>query len=1012
MEDLATEFLEDFLSAVKVLEDFSSSDASLKEAMREIRDRVNAKKYVCAPNFWQDLKDTLGAIEKSRADRGPKSKASQVLKQVVRLEVNFYAKEESNRLRELDPQFRLEGMVEWLRTFGSNSSSVDQAVLYQVISDLSLQKDMENHQRDALAVEVRDNLHKFPGEMQAVLEQRLIALPTAVTGANGISDWRRRNQVAQPEAPSRPGTNLNFVPVPRIPIGLGPSLDGVPLMAPITPGFHPAGPAMFQSSFWVSSEEAGRLPGHEASPAPWRRTGNELDGEEALHDEEEAAPREPFDISQVDAEQLQKARTAVTAMLQSSDGECEKRYVKALLKQVGVTGMPMSALGEGVFCSGTEVFLRRPTAYLKELAPPAKEALPEELSRHMVEVISEAGGRMALKELMEKLQWQPGSARYKTYGLLKRAIGQVKELFYEPEKVYSLQAACGLINILAPPEEKAIPAEVEVPASEVAELAPAGMAVAFVSDPFAELIATILAWIQQANGSLRSDAVEPLIKAMGFKVRAVTNAIADTVFWSHASADCNILLRTTAGIAAHLKPLPPSYLHEQVLLQIIGRVKGMGALAKVDKLAGAMGWNLRSELAQTYGALHVVLRGLREVFFDPTKLWLKSELEGLVEWPGKAHGAGAKHWTPAADDLKQAGDPDWLALKRQIIGTVMFNGGRCQALVLRALLQTSEGASLEMLFQPDSKRSLREVLFWETATVFPRRPDALLVIPELEAQAVPASFRQVAVDAVRERGSMSTDDLKAQLKEVGVLQEVPEEQFLTVLQLIPELFFMPEVVFLRYVAMHLMCLQKEEPEIAMWGEDEAAGDDESRAAAAAAEAEKLLLATAANAQAESLDGAEGSSAASDGPFFSFSDFSAASEASSGSRAAKRPRLGSEASVGSAWTTVPSWVVEGAAVLLRVAGEANTEATILQVEGTQCRVRIRASDPEDDEERVVDLPALVPVLPTVGTTVKVVGGDRTGCYGTLVGLAGVQGVVQLNKMSYETLPMSQLVAVST
>ena len=61
-------------------------------------------------------------------------------------------------------------------------------------------------------------------------------------------------------------------------------------------------------------------------------------------------------------------------------------------------------------------------------------------------------------------------------------------------------------------------------------------------------------------------------------------------------------------------------------------VRAMGAKAKYDKLAGALNWNMRSELKKTYGTLSVVLTGLREVFFDPHRLYLKRALDGVVEW--------------------------------------------------------------------------------------------------------------------------------------------------------------------------------------------------------------------------------------------------------------------------------------------------------------------------------------------------------------------------------------------
>eukprot|EP00418_Pyrodinium_bahamense_P056442 CAMPEP_0179179462 /NCGR_PEP_ID=MMETSP0796-20121207/88820_1 /TAXON_ID=73915 /ORGANISM="Pyrodinium bahamense, Strain pbaha01" /LENGTH=126 /DNA_ID=CAMNT_0020883129 /DNA_START=44 /DNA_END=421 /DNA_ORIENTATION=+ len=122
MHDIASEFREDFLEAVKVLEDFSSSDGALREAMQEVRARIAAKEYACAPDFWDDLRKTLGAIEQQRDERAAKSKAQQVLKQIARLEVKFWAKESIGMLRELDPESRLERMRDWILIFDTSDS--------------------------------------------------------------------------------------------------------------------------------------------------------------------------------------------------------------------------------------------------------------------------------------------------------------------------------------------------------------------------------------------------------------------------------------------------------------------------------------------------------------------------------------------------------------------------------------------------------------------------------------------------------------------------------------------------------------------------------------------------------------------------------------------------------------------------------------------------------------------------------------------------------------------------
>lgn len=72
----------------QVLEEFSSSDPALKDAMALIRRKIAAKSYVCAPNFWEDLRGTLTAIERKRLERAAKMKAQQV--RIACGEVSFW----------------------------------------------------------------------------------------------------------------------------------------------------------------------------------------------------------------------------------------------------------------------------------------------------------------------------------------------------------------------------------------------------------------------------------------------------------------------------------------------------------------------------------------------------------------------------------------------------------------------------------------------------------------------------------------------------------------------------------------------------------------------------------------------------------------------------------------------------------------------------------------------------------------------------------------------------------
>ncbi|CAJ1342864.1 unnamed protein product, partial [Effrenium voratum] len=598
MEDLASSFQTDFLEAVKVLEDFSSSDNVLKDAMAAIRQRIAARKYVCAPNFWEDLRGTLQAIEQRRDERAAKLKAQQVLKQIARLEVKFWAKASVAMLKELDAESRLERIVDWLQTFGdegeSESASSGPAVLYQVLSDVTLQKDFEAPQREALGSAVRENLPKFPVEMQAVLER--VGSVTERPGA--VSDWRRRQ--AMPDAPTLgPGAKLLF---------------GV-------------------------------------------------------------------------EEEMQVPKTSTSTPAQEE----------------------------------------------------AVITIEDEMSEANAEIV---------QRLLQRTQQEE--------------------------------------------ETTTVSVEKEEPATA----APASV------DPFADLLGIIMSWLQQAGGTLEREAVLPLIKAMGFRVRAVIQALSPDVWWSHPEAECEILLRTPAGVSLHAKPLPNKYLHETVRRNLVAYVQQMGSKAKYDKLAGLLGWNAKSELRRTYGALRLVLQGLPEIFYDPHKLYLKQVLEGVVDWPVNKDGRigpnsqkeVVQHWTRACDDLKGAGDVDWFSAKRQLLGVAMKQGGLLDVQVARWLIQPAgEQATLERVCEAGSKYDLTKVLFWEPHRVFRRRT------PTAADPQADFSLQQAMLKAVRANGSATLEELKASVDEAGLAEKADEQTIHAVAQLIPEFFFMPEHVFLRHV---------------------------------------------------------------------------------------------------------------------------------------------------------------------------------------------------------------------
>eukprot|EP00435_Cladocopium_sp_Y103_P063298 s367_g24.t2 len=1104
--------------------------------------------YVCAPNFWEDLRSTLQAIEQRRDERAGKLKAQQLVKQIARLEVKFWAKASVAMLKELDAESRLERIVDWLQTFGdgdSEDSSSGPAVLFQVLSDVTLQKDFEAPQREALSAAVRDNLPKFPVEMQALLERvGSVTEPRSFA----VPDWRRRHQPTQLDAPTLgPGAKLLF--------GVGPQ-DELGAQVPKTSTADPA------------------IDGH--------------------------TPPEEIPVISVE------------------DEAANAEIVQRLLKQ-------------------------------KELAEEAP-----------------VGGSDA------QLEEQPASL---------------------PHSV----------------------------------------------DPFADLLGTIMSWLQQAGGTLEREAVLPLIKAMGFRIRAVIQALSQDVFWSHPEAECEILLRTQAGAALHPKPLPSNYLHDTVRRNLVSHVKQMGSKAKYDKLAGLLGWNAKSELRRTYGALRIVLSGLHEtvdttlealevddscaadgdcslelnqlrgmkevnyhdalmdedeethveggactnskdlnfwkkggkksfdaslnqcgrscaagfactkscmqgkgyssgcascmaklIFYDSTKLYLKQVLEGVVDWPVNKDGRIGpnsnkdiiQHWTRACDDLKGAGDIDWFNAKRQLLGVVMKEGGRLDVQVARFLINPAgEQATLERVFEAGSKYDLTKVLFWEPRRVFRRRQPMAVE----DAQGDP-ELQQALLKVIRAKGSASLDELKAALEEAGtkcydglhasspcaawqqpglpepgghapfpqvvfrvkpwrleclevpllikespvrvreiwlerfqdnplavagaltdqdfrslkanaeacpmfvvplprgegyanlvwqaqgnrvlfktlegfqqnspvidlgvnfftelshqlvllrgeiksnllskdeaakmvrfmreaycdptlfgwvkrfnhsardfdwqeymstarplewdsqkmrfakrqpILHPADESAIHAAAQVIPELFFMPDQVFLRHVALGIIAEDPLAEDLAAEVDEEEELMREALAEVAAAAAAIPDVAEDDPLQIKAPNGNAGAAAQQakaagvDPNFFNFSGFVAKQPPDFGDVGppAKKPKL------------VPSWLTEGAAV--RIRGDAELPGAIVKVKGETCRVQVEreANGATEVVEEELPFSALIPVAPEIGSSVKVVAGDRIGCTGKLVGLAGPEAVVQIGGMCYETLPMGQIAVVA-
>merc|ERR1712139_16688 len=134
---------------------------------------------------------------------------------------------------------------------------------------------------------------------------------------------------------------------------------------------------------------------------------------------------------------------------------------------------------------------------------------------------------------------------------------------------------------------------------------------------------------------------------------------------------------------------------------------------------------------------------------------------------------------------------------------------------------------------------------------------------------------------------------------------------------------------------------------------------------------------------------------------------------------KKRRLDETDGMPAAWNTeLPPWVTEGAAVSLRQeqATAVDEVGVIMKITGSVATVRLIGNagiagsggmaGGALGKERDLPTSMLVPIAPEVGSSVQVVGGNRKGCHGKLVGLAGASGIVQIGSLNYETLPLNQ------
>ena len=232
----------------------------------------------------------------------------------------------------------------------------------------------------------------------------------------------------------------------------------------------------------------------------------------------------------------------------------------------------------------------------------------------------------------------------------------------------------------------------------------------FYTDPFRELCVVILLRLKQKKGQLPSEkSVLPLVSACKYRFVDLNYALSPQVFWSYDS-QCEVLFRTHKGSSQHADPLPQNALPDYLKTQIISHIRKAGANVKVNEITKKLSWNRKSELSQTHGMFKSVLARLRELFYDPYHLYLKENLDGIVDWPSSKSG---KLYNRAqtdnerevltrqlidetAEHVARIAELPEIQLKRQVLGFVMQEGrGYAEMENLEKLLEMLQIGTLD-----------------------------------------------------------------------------------------------------------------------------------------------------------------------------------------------------------------------------------------------------------------------------------------------------------------------------
>jgi len=549
-----------------------------------------------------------------------------------------------------------------------------------------------------------------------------------------------------------------------------------------------------------------------------------------------------------------------------------------------------------------------------------------------------------LRSLVDALEWHIGSARYEEFGPLWVQLERIYELFYAPQVVFLTNAAVQFID------QTALMRHCRDLYLQVQQNFGDNLV-----DPFSEMCHVVLLLLNNKSaagcGKLSIDVVNVFLKSLQVKPKALLLALKNDIFWSHPENEFDILIRTSSGQAQHPDPLPdvflPKYLHDMLMKE----VKAASG-CKLSNLIGALQWNRVSEHKKAYGTLRSVVSGMKELFFDPEHVYLKKSIDELVEWPASGKG---RFFTEAGDQSHHNLGESMYEIGMKMRAEEVEVPVKVRRLAFAAVTGRGGHCCAEFL---DSHIDLHygikiNRLFepgeFDMTNILFRSSDRIFLRKQ-----VPEEQKNTTVSDVSEKVSDCIIDALRRNGSHTITElqtQLKEEigQILTdsvIKRVLPKI----PLVFYEPEEIYLLCSLESIIETENLKEDF-------------------------------------------GPLLR----------SRKKEENMRPKMEAQgASASSTWgEQAPMWVSEG----VKVTTEGGL-GIITKVEGFMCSIRIDGKD--QDEEEPVAVNTLRPVDPEVGKDVKIVDGPQRGLFGTLVGMAGADAIVQVIT-SYETLPMRNIVA---